>query len=323
MRAVYCIQYGGVENLKIVDAPTPILGKKDILVQVFGSSVQTADWRIRTLQMPDGMKFLARLFFGFKSPKQPIFGTEFAGRVVAIGDSVTRFKIGDDVVAATGAKYGAHAEFAKISEDGVLTKKPSSLKFEDVASLPFGGITALDFLKYKAKVGSGDKVLINGASGAVGVAAIQIAKILGAHVTAVCGTQNADFVKSLGADRVIDYTKTKFWDQNEKYDVIFDIVGELKISHFLSALAEKGKLVLIAAGISQMLEAVVRNLFSNRKILCGVTSESKEMLAEIVSLTESGKFRAIIAKEFPLDEIAQAHLLVESRHKRGNVVIRN
>jgi NADPH:quinone reductase-like Zn-dependent oxidoreductase len=323
MRAVYCIQYGGVENLKIVEAPTPVIMKNQILVQVRATTVQTADWRIRTLEMPKGMRFMAKLFFGFRKPKQPIFGTEFAGTVVAVGESVTHFKIGDEVVAATGAKYGGHAEFAKVSEKGAVIKKPSSLTVQEAASIPFGGITALDFLKYKAKVKSGDRVIVNGASGSVGVAAIQVAKILGAHVTAVCGSQNVEFVKSLGADRVIDYSKTKFWEENEKYNVIFDIVGDLKTTLLINSLAEKGKLVLIAAGINQMLEAVAKNLFSNHRIICGVANESKEMLTEIIGLAESGKYRAIIDKEFPLEEIAQAHLLVQSRHKRGNVVIRN
>lgn len=321
MKAVYCTQYGGVENLKIVEVKNPVPEKKEVLVQVMATTVQTADWRVRTLELPRGMSFIGKLALGFNRPRQPILGTEFSGKVTRVGPDVTQFKIGDDIIGATGAKFGAHAEFIKISEDAALVKKPLSLSYADAASLPFGGITALDFLKYRAQIKQGEKVLINGASGSVGVAAIQIAKILGAEVTAVCGPGSIEFVRSFGVQHVLDYTQIHFWKKNQKYDVVFDIIGNLEISDLLKVLNRNGRLILVAAGLGQMLGSVVRNLFSKEKIFCGVALETKAMLAELVGLVESGQYRAVVEKELPLSEIAQAHRLVQSRHKHGNVVI--
>lgn len=321
MRAVYCTGYGSVENLKIVEIEKPVIGKNDILVQVMATTVQTADWRIRTLEMPEGMGFMAKLFFGFKGPKQPVLGTEFSGKIVAIGDAVTKFKINDEIIAATGPKLGAHAEYVKISETGVIIKKPVSVSFQEGASLAFGGITALDFLKYRAQVKPGENILINGASGAVGTAAIQIAKILGANVTAVCSKANEDFVKSLGANQVIDYSLIRFWEGDLKYDVIFDIVGDLSTQKLLKALKPTGRLILVSAGLGQMVGSVFKNLFSNQKVFCGVASETKEYLLELAQLAAGGKYKSVVDRKFSMDEIAEAHLRVQGRHKRGNVVI--
>lgn len=322
MKAAYCTQFGGVENIKIVDIEKPTIGKNEILIQVVAATVQTADWRIRTLSMPPGMGFMAKLIFGFRRPRQPILGTEFAGKVVSIGDGVTSFKIGDEIIAATGPKLGAHAEYIKIKDTGVLVKKPMSLSFESGAALPFGGITALDFLKYRAKVKPNEKVLINGASGAVGSAAIQMAKMLGAHVTAVCSQENASFVKSLGADDVIDYSLTSFWEKDTRYDVIFDVFGNVETQLLLRSLTTTGRLVLASAGLWQMLGAAYKNMKSAQKIFCGVASETIDNLKEIVQLAADGKYKSIIDKEFSLQDIAQAHAYVQGRHKRGNVVIK-
>lgn len=321
MKAVYCTAYGSIEHLKIVDIEKPICGENEILVQVAASTVQTGDWRIRTLTMPAGMGFFAKLIFGFRRPKQPILGTELSGKIVTVGSKVSGFTVNDDVIAATGAKFGAHAEFVKISDTGVIVKKPAKLSFQQAATLPFGGVTALDFLKYRAKIKSGERVLINGASGAVGIAAVQIAKMLGAHVTAVCSESNGDFVQQLGADLVVDYAKENFWQQSDTYNVIFDVTDNVGTAQLLNVLKKDGRLILISAGMGQMLGSVFRNLFSSQKILCGVANETTAMLQELVQLAEEGAFKPIIDKEFPLKDIGQAHAHVEKRHKRGNVVI--
>jgi NADPH:quinone reductase-like Zn-dependent oxidoreductase len=321
MKAVYCTRYGSVENLKIVEIEKPEISEEEILVQVVSSTVQTADWRIRTMSMPGGMTFMGKLVFGFSKLRQPILGTEFSGKITAVGKKVNAFKPGDEIIAATGAKLGAHAEFVKISQHGVVVKKPSSLSFQESASLPFGGLTALGFLKYRAKLKAGEKVLINGASGAVGVAAIQIAKILGAQITAVSSKGNAAICQELGANHVIDYSENNFWQQNQKYDVIFDVVGTLEASQIIKALETNGRLVLISAGIGQMLGAFFRNLFSKQEIIFGVANESKENLEELVRLAETRKYKAVIDKEFSINEIAQAHQHVENKRKRGNVVV--
>tara|TARA_B110001454_G_C12723340_1_gene436792 strand:- start:8928 stop:9914 length:987 start_codon:yes stop_codon:yes gene_type:complete len=321
MKAIHCTQYGDVEHLKILEVEKPAIGKDEVLVQVATTTVQTADWRVRTLTMPAGMTFFAKIFFGFNKMKQPILGTEFAGRIVSVGESVTRFKVGDDIVATTGAKFGAHAEFSKVSENGVVLKKPSRLTFQEIVCLPFGGLTALDFLKYRVKVKPNQNVLVVGASGAVGTAAIQISKILGANVIAVCSYENQHFVKSLGADQVIDYARTKFWEESSKYDVIFDAVGNLETSKLLNSLHKNGKLVLVSASLWQMLTSALRNFFSKQEIFSGVIEESPQRLAELVRLVELGKYKPVIGKEYAFQDIVEAHKCVQSRHKRGNVVI--
>ncbi|MES2769513.1 MAG: NAD(P)-dependent alcohol dehydrogenase [Bdellovibrionota bacterium] len=318
---MFCTGYRSLDYLRLVDVDKPVLGESDLLIEVKFSSVQTADWRIQSFEMPKGMGTLARLIFGFSKPRQPILGTEISGVIKATGPNVKTFKVGDEVVAVLGAKFGGHAEFIKVKEDSLILKKPSNMKFQEAACLSFGGLTALDFLKYKANVKSREHVLIHGASGAVGLAAIQIAKHLGAVVTAVCSQENFPLVRSIGADFVLDYSKEAFWKSETKYDVIFDIIGNFKISEGLDSLKDFGRLVLIAAGLEQMLFGSVQTISTKKKVITGVGAESKDLLLELIQLYERGQYKSIIDREYSLEQIPEAYKYTSGRHKRGNVVI--
>lgn len=321
MKAAIVTQYGSADHVVVEERPMPTPLKGEVLVKVHYSTVQTADWRVRSLTLPGGMKMIARFIFGWSKPRQPILGTEYSGEVIAVGPDVNQFKAGDAIMGTSGASFGAHAQYIKVSVKGLAMRKPDSITFKEAAALPFGALTALDYLKYKAKVQSQDRVLIYGASGAVGVAAIQICKHLGAHVTAVCSERNFDLVKELGADAVVDYRTTNFWEQGHQYDVIFDCVGGLKISNLRHTTRPSGKILLISASLWEMLYGALWNVFSSQKVLSGVTNESPQNLQELLDLHERGQYRVILDRSFPLEQIADAHRHVESRHKRGNVVI--
>lgn len=321
MKAAYLSQFGDLKHLKVIEVEKPTIDENEILVQVETTTVQSADWRLRTLQMPPGMGFIAKIVFGFNKPRKPILGTELAGKVTAVGQNVTEFKIGDEVVAAVGTQLGAHAEFAKVPKNGTIAFKPSQLSFQQVVAIPFGGITALDYLKYKTQLKKNETILIDAASGSVGVAAIQVAKILGAQVTAVCSEANFELVRSLGADHVIDYSKNDILNQTLRYDVVFDVLGNRDLSKLLNLCNDKGRLVLISASLWQMLAAPFHNLFSRKKIVCGVADESRKNLQELLEWAKAGKYKPVIGQEFRFENISEAHALVQSRHKRGNIVV--
>lgn len=208
MKVVVCYEYGSPEVLKFIESPKPIPEPNQILIKTFASSVTAGDWRVRSLDMPSGFQWIAPLVLGFNGPRQPILGAELAGIVEEIGNKVSKFVIGDQVVVFTGGAMGCHVQYKCMSENGMVVKKPTNLTYEEAGTISFGAMTSLDFLK-RANIQKTDKILINGASGGVGTAAIQIAKHYGGHVTGVCSTNNLDLVKSLGADVVIDYTTLK------------------------------------------------------------------------------------------------------------------
>ncbi|MFS8067534.1 MAG: NAD(P)-dependent alcohol dehydrogenase, partial [Byssovorax sp.] len=210
MKAIVYHRYGQPDVVALAEVPKPTLGDREVLIRIHASTVTTADWRARSLSLPPGFGLMGRLVFGIFGPRKPILGTELAGEVEAVGKAVTRFKAGDQVFAFAGASYGCHAEYRTMAEDGLIARKPANLSFEEAAALSFGGTTALNFLRDKGGIKPGDRVLIVGASGGVGTAAVQIAKHLGAEVTGVCSTANLELVLSIGADRVIDYTSEDF-----------------------------------------------------------------------------------------------------------------
>lgn len=320
MKAIVCTQYGSTEFLKVAEVFTPIPKGNEILVKVRASTVQAADWRIQTLTVPRGMKFICRLVFGFSKPRQPILGTELSGVVTEVGKSVNRFKVGDNIIATTG-RFGAHAEFVVLAEDGVVFKKPDSLSFQKSAALAFGGTTALYFLRDQARLKHGDHLLVNGASGPVGVAAIQLAKHLGAKVTAVCSEAHFDLVKSLGADNTIDYSNEDFRKNGEKYDVVMDVVGTLRFSTTKNSLRPNGRMLLVTADLLEMLLIPWHNLTSSQKVFAGVTKEDPKLLSKLLELVQNGQFQSIIDREFPFERAPEAFAYVAQRHKKGNVVI--
>ncbi len=252
MKAIVYSKYGppNVVTLAEVQKPTP--KDNEVLIRIRATTVTTGDWRARSLSMPAGFGLLGRLVFGVFGPRKPILGTELAGEVEAVGSAVTRFKVGDQVFAFTGASYGCHAEYRTMPEDGLIALKPAKLSFEEAATLSFGGTTALSNLR-KAGIKAGDSVLVVGASGGVGTAAVQLAKHFGARVTGVCSTANRELVGSIGADKVIDYTVEDFSKGDETYDIIVDTTGTAPFSRCDNGLKPGGRLVVIWARSAKLL----------------------------------------------------------------------
>jgi len=315
MKAIVCKKYGAPEVLQLEEVEKPVPKKTEILIKNYATAVSSGDWKLRKAD-----PFIVRLFFGFFKPKKSIFGYVLAGEIEAIGKQVTQFKVGDKVFATTGMDLGAYAEYTCLDEQGIIAIKPNNMSYEEAAAIPFGGNTALYFLR-KANIQQGQKVLIYGASGAVGSAAIQLAKYFGADVTGVSSTANLEWVKSLGADKLIDYTQTDFSKNGEQYDVIFDTVGKSSFAACKNSLTQTGTLLLAAAGILSMFKGVWLSIVSRKKVVSGVMSETAEDLIFLKKLIERDKFKATIDRDYPLEQIAEAHRYVEKGHKKGNVII--
>ncbi len=315
MKAIVYTQYGSPEVFQLKEVEKPMIQNNEILLRVKATAVNSGDWRLRKAD-----PFAVRLFFGLMKPKLNILGAVFSGDVESVGKNVTRFKVGDKVFGHTDMRFGAYAEYICLAEHGSLALKPDSLTHAEAAVIPFGGTAALHFIK-KAAIQPGQKVLIYGASGAVGSTALQLAKSFGANVTAVCSTGNMDLVKSLGADNVIDYTKEDFTQNGEVYDVIMDTVNKISFSRGIKSLTKSGILILSAAGMSEMLQGFWTSLTSSRKVMTGVISHSAEDLDLLKKLIETGKLKPVIDTTFPLEQMAVAHAYVEKGHKKGNVAI--
>ncbi|RYE86928.1 MAG: NAD(P)-dependent alcohol dehydrogenase, partial [Hyphomicrobiales bacterium] len=251
MKAMIYRRYGAPDVVELADMPKPVPRDNEVLIRIRATTVTTGDWRARSLKMPQGFGILGRLVFGLFGPRKPILGTELAGVVETVGSAVTRFKPGDEVFAFPGGNFGAHAEYRTMPEDGLVALKPANLSFEEAAALSFGGTTVLGPLRDKIRIKPGDKVLVVGASGAVGSAAVQIAKHLGAEVTGVCSTANLSLVRSIGAERVIDYTKEDFATSGETWDVIVDTTGTAPFSRSEVALKPGGRLLVILGTLAQ------------------------------------------------------------------------
>ena len=318
MKAAVCRRYGPPEVVEIADVPKPVVGPRDVLVRVRATTVSAGDARIRAARVPRGYGLMLRLAIGITGPRNPILGFELAGEVVDVGRSVVRFKPNERVFAA---RMGCHAEYVATRE-GSVAPMPPGFTFEQAAPLTFGGLTALYFLRDRARLQPGEQVLVNGASGAVGAAAVQLAKHFGAHVTGVCGAGNADLVRSLGADRVIDYRAEDFTRGAEQYGVILDAVGNCPFERCRPVLADGGRLLLVVAGMAEMLGAITRPARAGRKVLVGTPSAVHTVdLLLLRDLAESGAYRPVIDRVFPFARIAEAHAHVDTGHKRGNVVI--
>jgi NADPH:quinone reductase-like Zn-dependent oxidoreductase len=314
MKAAIFEKYGPPEVLQVKDITMPVPGDNEILVKVINCAVTAADCRIRGSNFPKGFTLLARLAFGVFKPRNKILGSCFSGLVTDVGSAVTKFKVGDVVFGMTGMKFGAYAEYIVIDENKTVLKKPVHLSFEDAAALSFGGTTALFFLRDKVKIQKGHKVLINGASGAVGTNAVQIAKYYGAEVTGVCSTTNVDFVKTLGADNIIDYTKQDLLSVDDKYDVILDTVGNISIDNGLRLLSQNGVFVVVVGALSDLLSL-------NKKVVKGTASEKVEDLNFLADLVEQNKLRVVIDKVYSFENIVEAHRYASTGHKRGNVIL--
>lgn len=321
MKAVFCNKYADNTSIELKEIEKPMPKENEILIQIYSSTVQTGDWRIQSLNLPSGMRFISRLMFGLTKLRKPVLGTELSGVVEAVGEKVSRYKPGDQVIATTGMRFGAHAEYIVLSEDATIAIKPAKLSFQEAAALPFGGLTALDYLKNKANLKKGEKVLINGASGSVGIAAVQVAKFFGAEITAVCSKKNFDLVKASGADRTIDYHEVDFRKTDKKYDIILDTVGHLTFSDTKNSLNQGGRLLLVSTGLPEMLKAPFNNRFGSKKVIVGVAAENSKNLGDIVRLAAEGHLKSVIDREYSLDKTAEAFGYIAKRHKKGNVVL--
>ncbi len=314
-------QYGSPDVLELIELPTPAPKSNDILVQIVVTTVSAGDWRARSLTMPKGLGLVGRLVFGITGPRKQILGTEFSGVVVAKGADVTNFEIGDAVIGFPGASFGAHAEFITMPANGKVVRKPDNLSFEDAAAIPFGATTAYDFLVNKTKLRKGQTVLINGASGAVGSACVQIAKHIGAHVTAVCSGRNVALVKEIGADKVINYREQSVISPTDTYDVVVDTVGTLSWAQAQHGIKVGGKMVLIAGKTSDMIFGGIKAKLAGKTMIGGVASEAPDILAAVVQLAAQGNYRPVIDRVFAFDDMQAAHAHVDTGRKRGNVLI--
>lgn len=323
MKAATYRRFGSPEVVRIEELAKPSPRPDEVLVRVRASTLSAADHRARSRTVPSGLQVLTAVALGVFRPRRRVLGMDVAGVVEATGSDVTRFRAGDEVVAMLGAKFGGHAEYVTVRQDGPITAKPRTMGFAEAVTLVFGGLTAQAFLA-RADVGPGATVLINGASGAVGTAAVQLAKHLGAHVTAVCSGGNRELVTSLGADRVIDYTAEDFTARGEAYDVIMDCVGNAPFSRVADRLTPGGALLLVIADLKGMLQAPRNSRRSGKLVTAGDPrlNYTAQDLASLVRLADNGGYKAIIDRTYPLAEIVQAHRFVDTGRKRGNVVVK-
>jgi NADPH:quinone reductase-like Zn-dependent oxidoreductase len=318
MKAIVCTEYGSPEvmQLKEVEKPTP--RENEVLIRIYATTVTSADVRIRKSD-----PFPVRFFYGFKRPKKnTILGSELAGEIEAIGKNVKRFKEGDQVFAGAGTSLGANAEYICLPEAAAVAIKPINMTYEEAAAIPFGATTSLLFLRDKGNIQNGQKILIYGASGALGTAAVQLAKSFGTEVTGVCSTANLELVKSLGADKVIDYTKEDFTKSGKTYDIVFDTIGKSPFSGCLRSLKQNGiYLRAVHINLSPILRGLWTSMTSNKKVVGGVAIERKEDLIFLKELIEAGKMKSVIDRRYLLEQTVEAHRYVEQGHKKGSVVI--
>lgn len=329
MKAIVYSAYGGPDVLKLGEVANPVPRADEVLVRIHAVSVNFGDILARNFKnvspeafnMPLLFWLIARFSFGLNKPKRTILGNAFSGEIETTGNAVKNFKPGDRVFGHTGEKMGAMAEFLCIPENGVLALMPANMTFEEAAAVPYGAATALDLLK-KLKIRKGQNVLVVGASGSIGSAAVQLAtQYFGAEVTGVCGAASSGFVKSIGADKVIDYRKEDFTKNGEHYDLIFDVLGKGTFSTCKPSLAPNGVYFSVSFKFWKLLQMLWTAITGGKKVMCALANATQEDLVFIKELIETGKFRSIIDKSFPLEQAEEAHRYVESGNKNGHVVI--
>lgn len=303
MKAAICSAYGPPEVLKIKEVDKPVPKDDEVLIKIMSAAVNSGDARIRGLRAPGILPLVMRILFGFSKPRNPILGLMFSGVVEEVGKNVTVLKPGDQVFGSTGSRMGAHAEFVAVKEKSVLAKKPEKASFEEAAALVFGGMTAIYFLK-KAGIDSKKepKILIYGATGSVGTAAVEISKHYKAHVTAVCSERGADLAKSLGSDEIVLYTQQDFRTLDKQFDIVFDAVGKTKKKDAAGILKSSGKYLTVGG--------------------MDVAKETKDQLEFLRDLFDNGEIHANIDKVYRLEEIVEAHRYVDSERKKGNVILK-
>ena len=322
MKAIITTGYGSPEVFKMDSVARPTARPNEILVKMHASSVTKADTMMRT-----GKPYIGRLMIGLTKPKNPIWGTGFAGVVEAVGLGVTKFKVGDKVFGENLETFGTYAEYVTVAEEGIVAHLPENLPYEEAAGMGDGGITSLNFLSNLGNVKPGDKVLINGASGALGTAAVQIAKHFGAEVTGVCSTKNVSLVWELGADHVIDYTTEDFTGHENSYDLIYDTVGMRSFADCRGVLTENGIYASPVLGMPLLGDMMTTTIFGTKKAKFSATGalppkEIKRLLGLLIDIIKTGRFKVIVDRVYPLDKVVEAHEYIEKGHKIGNVVLR-
>lgn len=329
MKAIVYTEYGSSDVLRLQEVEKPSPKDNEILVRVYATPVNYGDLTARNFanltssefNMPAFLWLPSRMAFGWNKPKINVLGSELAGEVESIGKGVSKFKAGDQVFAYLGMKMGANAEYVCIPEDGMVVLKPINMSYEEASALPYGAIMATSLLR-KANLQPGQKVLINGASGGIGSLAVQLAKYFGAEVTGVCGAPRLEYVRSLGANRVIDYTREDFTRNGETYDLIFDILGRSSFARCKNSLTPNGIYLLASFKMKPLFQMLWTSVTgSKKKVICALANEKVEDLVFIRELVEAGKIKTIIDKCFPLEQVAAAHRYVGNGHKQGNVVL--
>jgi len=319
MKTIVYEKYGSPEVLQIKEIKKPIPKENEVLIKVHAVSVTLFDCWQRSSTAPQGFWLMSRLSSGLRKPKQTLLGTDLAGEIDVIGKNVKMFKKGDQVYAFLN-KLGAYAEYVCLPEDGTIALKPNNLTFEQASSIPQGALTALYFLR-KANIQPGQKVLIFGASGGVGSFGVQIAKLFDAEVSGVCSTKKMDYVKSLGADKVIDYTKEDFTKNRDKYDVIFDTNGKSSISKSKKSLKKEGYYVFATFGLLKLFQILWLKITTNKNTVLGLLEDKAEDLIYIKELIEQEKIKTVVDKIFVAEKAAKAHEYIEKGTKKGHVVI--
>jgi NADPH:quinone reductase-like Zn-dependent oxidoreductase len=318
MKAVLYTKYGPPDVLKLREVEKPAPKNDEVCIKIHAATVTAADCMMRR-----GDTFLSRILLGFNRPKKKfqILGTEFSGNIESIGRKVRKFKPGDEVYAFRGFGTGCYAQYKCMNENGSLAIKPGNMSFEEAASVVDGATTALFFLREKANIQEGQKVLINGASGSIGTFAVQLAKFFGAEVTGVCSTKNIELVKSLGAYKIVDYTKEDFTKTDDTYDIIFDTVGKSSFARCRKILKNKGKYVVTVMTLTNIIQSFLTKPGNKKKVIFAMSLNKTGALNFIRTLIEEGRLKTIIDKQYPLEELPYAHEYVEKGHKKGNVVI--
>ena len=320
MKAMIYDHYGDPDVLHPAEIDRPVPKAHEVLIKVHATSVTAADYRARALDVPPGFGLPARLTFGLRKPRNPVLGVELAGEVVEVGSKVSRFRIGDQVF-GTNLHMGGYAEYAVRDERSALARMPDNMSYEESAAIAFGAQTALYYLRDIGHIQTGDKVLVYGASGGVGTAAVQLARYFGAEVTGVTSTANLELVRSLGADRVIDYTERDYTATGEQYDLIIDTVGKTSFEHARSALKPDGKYLAVAGGMHEYLLQAWTAIKRGQRVRCSVARERVEDLEFIRDLVEAGRYQPAIDRSYPFEQLPEAHAYASRGHKRGNVVV--
>jgi NADPH:quinone reductase-like Zn-dependent oxidoreductase len=319
MKAIVYTRYGPPDVLQLLEVEKPVPGDDEVLIRTYAATVTAGDCEVRSFTFAVWLWLPLRIMMGVLRPRRQILGQEVAGEIEAVGKDVNKFRVGDQVF-ATCIQFGAYAEYLCLPGSGPIALKPANMSFAEAATVPTGAYNALHFLK-RANIQSGEKILINGAGGGIGVIGVQLAKHFGAHVTGVDGAEKLDLLRSIGADEVIDYTREDFTGNGETYDVIFDIHGKSPFARCVRSLGRNGRYLLGNPQLRSIIRGLWTSWTSSKKVIFAFAGVNAEDLDYVRTLIEAGKIRAVIDRIYPMEKITEAHTYVETGRKKGNVVI--